>query len=156
MIETSTLFTCLFLVLAILLACKSVLVVWLLKERVPDLVRKWRIRHHRSFLIVFLLLGFLATGMTCNQNQQTATFNTLYSLEKSTVAAYDGYLAAVLAGQARTNEVPKISHAFNDFQAAMVLAADTDQAGTNALAPPALVAQSADLLNLITVAKGAK
>lgn len=85
----------------------------------------------------------------CTTSQQTTSFNTLYSLEHTTTAAYDGYVAAIIKGQASTNGLPKISKAFNTFQASMAVALDAVQNSTNALAPPNLVIESQDLLNLI-------
>lgn len=90
----------------------------------------------------------LATS--CSTTQQTTSYNTLYSLEHTTVSAYDAYVAAIIKGKVSTNGLPAVSKAFNKFQSAMALAVDAVQNSTNAIAPPALIIESADLINLIT------
>lgn len=51
-----------------------------------------------------------------------------------------------------TNNLPQISKAYNDLHAAIVTAAVTDEAGTNAFAPTNLTVELTDLLNLISTA----
>ena len=100
-------------------------------------------------LTVALIIG-------CTTPQQTTTFNTIASLEQTTHAAYQGYLALVLKGSVRTNDVPQVSKIYNDFQAGVILAATINQSNTNALAPSNLVDESIALVNLINTVKGAK
>lgn len=90
----------------------------------------------------------LITG--CSTTQQTVTYNTLYSVEHTTVAAYDGYVKAVITGQASTNGLPAVSKSFNAFQASFLVALDAAQFNTNALAPANLMVESADVINLIS------
>lgn len=87
--------------------------------------------------------------MTCNTSQQKASYNTLYSLEKTTVAAYDGYLSAVVQGVASTNEVPRVSRMFNAFQKHMGDSVTLVQGSTNAMPTEALVSESLQLVNTI-------
>lgn len=92
----------------------------------------------------------------CTTSQQTTAFNTLYTVEHTTVAAYDGYLTSVIKGTTATNDLPKVSKAFNTFQKSFLVALDAAQFNTNALAPASLVTESQDLLNLLTTVKGKK
>jgi hypothetical protein len=105
------------------------------------------------FLALGLAAAVAAVGVVtltgCNTPQQTKAFNSIYSVHRTTLAAYDAYLAGVVAGTVKTNDVPKISKAFNTFQAATLVALDGVQFNTNALAPGSLVVEAGDLINLI-------
>ena len=68
-------------------------------------------------------------------------------------ATYDGYLGAVLAGQVKTNDVPKVSQLFTQIQAGCALAAVADQAGTNAIAPAELTVEVSQLVALVATLK---
>lgn len=104
--------------------------------------------------ILFLLaIGLCALPQGC-ASQQKVVFNTLYSVEHTTVAAYDGYMASVISGATSTNAVPKVSKGFNTFQASFLVALDAAQFNTNAIAPASLVQESSDLINLINTVKG--
>jgi hypothetical protein len=83
-------------------------------------------------------------------------YKTLYTVEKSTVAAYDGYTDSVIQGLTSTNGVPRVAKAFNTFQASYLIALDAVQFNTNAIAPPNLVTESGDVLNLIGQFQGNK
>ncbi|SRR5579862_24188 len=100
-----------------------------------------------KLLIVCVLLSALATA--CTTNQQTLAANTLSTLEQSATAAVDGYDTLVIQGNLPTNGVPTVTKAYNDFQAALMLALDGVQYNTNAVAPPALTVEAQDLVNLI-------
>lgn len=106
--------------------------------------------------IAFDLIAVVVIIQGCTTSQQTIAYNTLFSLEKTTTAAIDTYDSMVIKGTIPTNSVPQVSKAYNDFQAAFVLAVDAVQFNTNAVAPPALVVESQDLLNLITTVEGTK
>jgi hypothetical protein len=86
----------------------------------------------------------------CNTTQQGKAFNSLYTLEKITVGAYDGYITQVIHGAIPTTGVPTVSSKFNKFQGSYLLALDAVQYNTNAASPVALQVESADLINLIT------
>lgn len=108
-------------------------------------------------LAIALVCGGLATFTTgCNTSQQQIAFNSLYTVEHTTVAAYDGYISGVIGGTVSTNGVPRVSKAFNTFQASFIVALDAAQFNTNALAPANLVTESQDVLSLITTVKGGK
>ena len=98
--------------------------------------------------MLLLTAGFLVAG--CTSTQQRVAFNTLYSVEQSTTAALNSYDTLVIKGSVPTNDVPQISAAYNTFQAAFLVALDAAQFNTNAIAPPALIVEGQDVVNLIT------
>ena len=97
-------------------------------------------------------IGAISTG--CTTNQQKIAYNTLYSVEKTTTAAYDSYIDTVIKGISTKDGVPRVSKAYNTFQASFLLALDAAQYNTNALAPAALMVESMDVINLINQVKG--
>lgn len=102
--------------------------------------------------LIFLTL--LVVGVPgCTTSQQTTAYNTIFSLEKSTTASYDGYLDLVIQGQVKTNAMPGVSKAYNDFQAAATTATDAANFSTNALAPANLVILAQDVVNQINAAR---
>jgi len=100
-----------------------------------------------------IALPFLGTT-GCTTPQQTVAYNTLYSVEKVTVGAYDGYIDSVLHKLSTTNGVPAVSKAFNRFQASFLVALDAAQFNTNAIAPLSLATESQDVLNVIATWRG--
>lgn len=86
----------------------------------------------------------------CTSTQQRTAANTLQSLEAGATQTVSSYYDGVLKGVISTNDVPKVAHAYNDFQAAYALAVITAQNNTNALAPEALVQEATALGNLVT------
>lgn len=88
----------------------------------------------------------------CTTSQQTTALNTLGTLEATATTAVDNYDALVIKGVVSTNSFPQVSKAYNDFQAAMILAVTLVQNNTNALAPANLVQEETDLINLINTA----
>ena len=101
----------------------------------------------RNKIAILALSMFAAVG--CVTTPKQAAFNTLYSVEKLTTGAYDGYIDSVIVGQSTTNGVPRVSSAYNKFQGSFVIALDAVQFNTNALAPASLVTESGDVINLI-------
>jgi len=85
----------------------------------------------------------------CGTTAQTRGYNTIYALQKTTLAAYDSYLGEVIKGTVPTNGVPKISDAFNTFQLSTLVELDAVAWNTNAPATAQLETLSLDLLNLI-------
>lgn len=109
----------------------------------------------KLLLPLSLLVGIIAISAVllvegCTSTQQRTTANTLQSLEAGATQAVASYYDGVLKGVISTNDVPKVAHAYNDFQAAYALAVVTAQNNTNALAPAALVQEATALGNLIT------
>lgn len=103
-----------------------------------------------------LILSLLIVCAGCTATQQKIAYNTIYSVEVSTKATYDGYLTLVVKGQLPTNSVPQVTKVFNDFQASATLATVATQNNTNALAPSSLVDEANAVINLINTVKGAK
>ena len=101
--------------------------------------------------LVIAAAGILIAG--CTAPQQRIAFKTLYSIEQTTTAAVDSYDTLVINGAVPTNDVPRVAAAFNTFQASFLLALDAAQFNTNAIAPPNLIVESQDLVNLITTLK---
>lgn len=106
----------------------------------------------KLILVPLVSIALLIAG--CTTTQQTTAYKTLYSVEHTTVSAYDGYIDTVIKGQTSTNQVPTVAKAFNTFQASYIIALDAVQYNTNALAPAALVQESQDVIGLIITAKG--
>lgn len=95
--------------------------------------------------IATILFLFVA----CNTTQQRTAANTLGAIHATVDAAVDGYFAATIKGLAPTNDIPKVSHAYTDFQKAYVLAVDLAQNNTNALVDVNLQQEAADLISLV-------
>jgi hypothetical protein len=86
----------------------------------------------------------------CTTSQQTLTFNSISSVQMTSKTLFDDYITAVLKGQIPTNDVPKVSQAYDTLQQAIVIAAVADENGTNALAPAVLLTEGTAFVNLIT------
>lgn len=100
-------------------------------------------------ILVSILL--ISCGTT---NTQTKTINTIGSLEQVTDSAYRSYVTLVIKGSLPTNDVPKASKIFNDFQTAALLATVVAKNDTNALAPSSLLEESAAAVALFNQLKG--
>lgn len=66
---------------------------------------------------------------------EKAAYKTLYGLEHSVTAAYDGYLYGVIRGQIATNDVPVVSRNYDQFQIGMRAAIQVAQYDLTKLAP---------------------
>jgi hypothetical protein len=103
-----------------------------------------------AILLATCIMGYLPVMVTgCKSSQQKIAYDTIFTIEKVTVGAYDGYIAQVISGKVPTTGVQQISSKFNKFQAATLVALDAVQYNTNALAPASLVVESQDIRNLI-------
>jgi len=98
---------------------------------------------------LLFLIACIAVVVGCSTTQQTVTEKTIFGLEVTTSAAYDAYSLAVIKGAVPTNDLPKISAAFNDFQQAVQVAVVISQNNSNALAPANLATESAAVISLI-------
>lgn len=105
-------------------------------------------------LLFSISLGILLIG--CTTSQQTTAFNTIYSVEKGTTAAFDGYISTVLDGTTSTNGLPRVASVYNVFQAGVKDALSAVQFNTNALAPASLIIESKDVINTIAAVKNLK
>jgi len=105
----------------------------------------------KNFLVILSLIGLLCA---CNSTQQGTAVKTLASVHQTADAAYKGYLSAVLSGSAKTNDVPKISQDYRDFQVAFTLAVAAVNGNTNAVVPQQVFDSMSKLTSEITQAKG--
>src|ERR1017187_4984177 len=98
-----------------------------------------------------LIIGLgLIILVGCTTPQQRVVYNTIATVEQTATLAVDDYFTLVINGTVTTNGVPVIAKSFNSFQKAAKLAADADEAGTNALASSSLILEATDLGSLIT------
>ena len=104
--------------------------------------------------LISLTVGLCFFVVACTTTQQTTSYNTLYSLEKTTTAAYDGYLETVVQGTTSTNAMPQVAKAYNTYHASAMIALDLVNYNTNAIAPANLVIEATDVVNLINTVKG--
>lgn len=88
--------------------------------------------------------------------QSRVTYNTLASVESATTGAFDSYLALVVSGQVRTNDVPVVSRDYNLFKISWSAAVALAQWNTNAIAIPQVTDASATVLADIVNAKNGK
>lgn len=95
----------------------------------------------------------LAILVGCTTSQKTTAFKTIASAEATVNLANDGYQSLVIKGALPTNDVPKVSHLYNRFQASELLALDAVQFNSNALAPANLVIEGQDFINVIIAIK---
>lgn len=102
----------------------------------------------KTSIFALVLACFVICGATC-QNGQRNTYTTIYTVEHTASAAYDGYVDQVIAGTVATNDLPVVSQRFNQIQIAARLAATASQAGTNGLAPAVLVSEVTDFAAFI-------
>lgn len=103
-----------------------------------------------TLLLIGIFEGILCTVAISCKNPQATALNTLATAEQSTTAAYDSYLALVIKGSIPTNDVPKFSHLYNQFQADMIIAIVAVQGNTNATAPANILSESTSLINQLT------
>lgn len=95
----------------------------------------------------------LAVLIGCTTSQQSTAFKSIATVEATVNVANDGYQQLVIVGQLPTNDVPKIAHLYNAFQASELIALDAVQFNTNALAPSALIIEGQDFVNVVTAIK---
>lgn len=105
---------------------------------------------------ILILSLVVVISISCYSTHQQTAFKTIATAEATVNTANDAYQTLVIKGYLPTNDVPKVAHLYNQFQAAELLALDAVQFNTNAVAPTNLVVESQDFVNLITTieAKG--
>jgi hypothetical protein len=108
----------------------------------------------KTFLFGIIGIWIIVAAFAgCTTSAQRTGYNTIAGVEATASAALDGYLTGVIKNTISTNDVPKVTLAFDQLQAAATLAAAADQAGTNALAPAALNTELTDFTTLIETIK---
>jgi len=103
---------------------------------------------------ILTLMAVAAIVVSCSTTVQRQTLNTIGGIETSATAAVDAYYTLVVKGKLSTNDVPKVSRAYDSLQASIRLSLTVVQQNTNALAPAALLTESMDLLNLVNQIEG--
>ena len=98
-------------------------------------------------LVIALFIGACATS------PQKAAYNTLYTLEHSTTAAYDTFIYGVVRGHFKTNDVPTVSKNYDQFQIGMRGAVELAQFDWAAIAPSNVVHLGTVVIRSITEAK---
>lgn len=102
----------------------------------------------KKLFTISLMVGCLVL-CSCNTTPKTKAYNTLYSVQLTTSAAYDSYISLVVDGKVKTNGVPQVSAAFNKFQVASFTAQDLARYSTDAIAPETVIVLSQDVINTI-------
>jgi len=106
--------------------------------------------------LIMTSFALVAIAIACSTTQQRQALNTIGGVETTATVAVDSYYTLVIKGQLPTNDVPKVSKAYDSLQASVRLALTIVQNNTNALAPSNLVLEQMDLLNLVNNIKGGK
>lgn len=100
-----------------------------------------------------LVLVGLIVLVGCATTQQRTTYNTLYSVEQTAMTSYDAYLDLVVKGKVATNDVPRVSRAFDAFQAQMQFAVKQSQYNWTNIAPADVTSALSNLVWTIQTAK---
>jgi hypothetical protein len=111
----------------------------------------------KLLLIMALVLGTALVVPTtgCKTTTgKTVVYNSLYTVEKVTTAAYDAYSTGVIKGTWPITGVAKVSAAYNQFQNGVQVALQAAQFNWQAPAPVDLTNLSNGVLAAITQAKG--
>ena len=90
---------------------------------------------------------------SCTTSQQRITYNTLASVGMSVNSAYSGYLDGVVSGKVGTNNVPKVSVLYNQFQAAYAVAISAAQFNPTNIAPQNVVDLANQVVSFIATLK---
>lgn len=90
----------------------------------------------------------------CSTSQQRKAYNSLYSIGQTVDSAYKSYLDLVVSGKVATNDVPKISGYYADFQRTYGLAVSVAATTKSALPSPEVSSTANRILSAITQAKG--
>lgn len=96
----------------------------------------------------------ISGGGGCSTSGQRKAVNTLFAVGQSVDAAYKSYLDLVVAGQVKTNDVPRISQQYLAFQHAFSAAITLSTLNTNAPPSPELANAASQILLAIQAAKG--
>jgi len=98
-------------------------------------------------LVIALFIGACATS------PKKVAYDTLYTLEHSTTAAYDTYIYGVVRGHFKTNDVPMVSKNYDQFQVAMSGAIELAQFDWSSVAPSNVVHLGSVVIKSILEAK---
>jgi hypothetical protein len=104
-----------------------------------------------SLAVLALAIPLLFGG--CQTTPQRKTFNTVWTLGSTVNESYKAYLDLVIAGQLPTNNVRRVSMAYNRFQDALSAATVLITANTNAPPPPRLLSLGNEFFSTVNAAK---
>lgn len=106
-------------------------------------------------ILCLLLLPLALVFSACQATPQKQAVNTLAVTGQVGNSAYESYLQLVLQGNLPTNDVPKVTGYYRDFQTSFAVAAAAAHYATNiTLASPELVQTLNKLQNAITEIQG--
>lgn len=116
-----------------------------------------KLKHLKHLFLPLILLPLLLLALpACKTTPQKAAVNSLAVIGHAGNDAYDAYLQSVFQGTVPTNDVPKVTALYRQFQASYSFAASAAHFATNAtLANPELM----EVLNklqstILTIQKG--
>jgi len=105
-------------------------------------------------LALILATATVTCTVSCKSpSVQKKTVNTLYSLHVSVDKALNAYLDLVIQNTLKTNSVPKVLSAYDQFQGAYNVSLLFVAYNTNAVPPQTVIDSAANVLNTITTAK---
>jgi len=107
------------------------------------------LKYSMPLVVVIALL----LGGACKSSPKKVAFDTLYTLEHSTTAAYDTYIAGVIMGKWKTNDVPVVSKNYDQFQIGMNGAVELAQFDWQSIAPSNVVHLGTVVIKSIVEAK---
>lgn len=105
-------------------------------------------------LMACLPVGLALSPIGCSTSAQRITYNTLASVGATANSAYSAYLDLVVKGSVKTNDVPKVSAAYNTFEMAFAAAISAAQFNPTNPAPANVTDLANNLLSAISAAKG--
>lgn len=109
---------------------------------------------------LILTLPLLMMLLACTTTQKQVAYKTLYSVAKSTEAAYSAYNDMVVSGAISPSTLPQVAKAYRSYQTAFLKAVDAAEGDLNQYTPVEVVELSASLVRMIDdlrqLTKGAK
>lgn len=114
----------------------------------------------KSQFTLLAAVALFAMAFACNSTPQKQLVSTLANLGMTANAAYESYLQSAFQGTIPTNDVPKVTAYYRDFQASFSVAVAAAHFATNAtIASPDLLDVFSKLetaITTITSKKGGK
>lgn len=100
--------------------------------------------------LVFSSCLFIGCSPLSSPSAPSVEYKTIGGMDASAQALFNGYVDAIVHGQASSNGLHSVSVIYDKFNQDAALAATVASNGTNALAPEALAAEYAALTSAIT------
>lgn len=110
----------------------------------------------KQFKFIAALMAIAATCVLlsgCHTPVQRTAYNTISSVDQAASLAIDGYFTLVIKGVVSTNDVARVSAAFNKLHTDCAIAAAAAQNGINSTATPDMILQLSTLTSLISSVK---